>query len=333
MKSILHLLLIPILAIQILPLHAQDSLSTLLKRASSLRESGEAGRSIALLQPVLQDSREEVVSVELGKGWNLLGASYQDAGLFRDAARCHERAIHILRDVSDGKAELASALDNLGSAENWIGTPEVSRSLRMSAYQIYKELGDPVGQARTANNLAVIAIYDGDFKTAKRYATSAQEIAKGSPAIDGDDLAALESVAGTIALHDGQTERAIEHLSRAINSWTQKHGQQHFLVGLGYSLRAQAFAARDERTQALSDIEVALRIEADVVGRGSAIYWQTQNVHASLLRDLGDLNEASHIQKESDAAVARLKRDQCSRCTTTAAGFQPLIANDPSATH
>ncbi|MFC6645529.1 tetratricopeptide repeat protein [Granulicella cerasi] len=324
MKNILRFLFIPILAIQISPLHAQDSLSALLKRASSLREGGESRKSIALLQPALQNSGEEASSVELGKAWNLLGASYQDAGLFRDAARCHERAIQILREDSNGKAELASALDNLGSVENWIGTPQVSRALRMSAYRIYGELGDQVGQARTANNLAVIAIHGGDFRTAKRYAKTAQEIAKGSPAIDGDDLAALESVAGTIALHDGQTERAIEHLSRAINSWTQKHGRQHFLVGLGYSLRAQAFAARDEGTQALSDIEEALRIEADVVGRGSAIYWQTQTVHASLLRDFGDLNEASHIEKESDAVMARIKQDQCNQCTTTATGFHPL---------
>lgn len=323
MKSFLRFLFIPLLVIQIPSLHAQDSLSVLLKRASSLREGGESRRSIALLQPVLQNSNEEVSPLELGTAWNMLGSSYQDAGLFRDAARCHERAIQILRNSSDGKAELASALDNLGSAENWIGTPAVSRSLRMSAYQIYEELGDQIGQARTANNLAVNAIHAGDFKAAKRYAKAAQAIAKASTAMDGDDLAALESVAGTLALHDGETERAIEHLSRAIDCWTQKHGRQHFLVGLGYSLRAQAFAARNKRAQALSDIERALLIEADVVGKESVIYWQTQIAYANLLRDLGDRDEASLIRKESDAAMARMKQDQCSQCTTTAAGFQP----------
>ncbi len=302
--------------------YSQDTLSALLQRASNLRNVGESRASVALLQQFLQKDSAGVPPLELGKAWNLLGASYQDAGLFRDAAPCHEKAIQLLRDVTHGKAELASALDNLGSVENWIGTPEASRSLRKASYHLYEEIADQAGLARTANNLAAIAIHDGDFKVAKRYATSALENAKRSSELDGDDRAALESVAGTIALHDGRVEAAIDHLRRAIAFWTQKHGEQHFLVGLGYSLRAQAFATHNERKQALSDMNKALDIEANVAGKESAIYWQTERVHASLARDLGDSDAASRIEREADVALAHIKRVQCAGCVTTVSGFQ-----------
>ena len=302
--------------------HSQENVTAVLQRAYALRNSGENRDAIVLLQPLLQKSTDGALPLELGKAWNLLGASYQDVGLFRDAARCHEKAIRILRDVPDGKPELASALDNLGSVENWIGTADASRSLRKAAYHLYEELGDQAGLARTANNLAVIAIHDGDYSAAKRYAMNATEVAKDSPSLDSDDRAALESVAGIIALHDGQAEASIDHLSRAIVFWTQKHGEQHFLVGLGYSLRAQAFATHKERKHALADIGKALDIEGNVVGVKSAIYWQTEGVYANILRDLGDRKEAARIEREAKAAQAQIERAQCTGCITTVAGYQ-----------
>jgi len=252
-----------------------------------------------------------------------MGAAYQDGGMFREARHCHETAIGILRAVPNGKQELASALDNLGSVENAIGTPESSRSLRESAHRLYAELEDPAGLARTSNNLAVIAIHQEDFKAAKRYAKSAMEYARRAQALDDDDRGALASVSGTIAMHNGDLRTAAEYFSGAIAAWTQKHGEQYWMVGLGYSLRAQAYGEMREQRHAFSDMDRALKVEANSVGKGAALYWRTELLHAGLLRKFGDNASAARLEQTSKTELAQVEREQYTGCVMTVAGFQP----------
>lgn len=305
-----------------MPALAQQSSEALIQRAYVLRNGGDNRATIALLGPLLAKDSQWSSALEKGKAWNLLGAAYQDIGRLSDARHCHETAIRLLRSTPEAKQELASALDNLGSVENLIGTPESSRSLREAAHQLYEKLGDHAGLARTSNSLATIAIRQGDFKTAKKCAMKASDEARDATNLDDDDRAALESVAGTIAMHNGTSQRAAEYFSRAIAFWTNKHGEQYWMVGLGYSLRAQAYGEIGEQRQAYSDIDRALEIVAHSAGKATALYWRTELLHAQLLSTFGDHTSAKRLEKIAQNGLTQLQRDQCAGCVTTVAGFQ-----------
>jgi tetratricopeptide (TPR) repeat protein len=323
MRSFLRCLNASLFPLLIMSVAAQEPPSAFLQHAYVLRNAGDNRAAIALLEPLVGKEPQWSSALERGKAWNLLGAAYQDNGMFREARHCHETAIGILRAVPNAKQELASALDNLGSVENAIGTPESSRSLRESAHRLYAELGDHAGLARTSNNLAVIAIHQEDFMAAKRYAKSAMEYARRAQALDDDDRAALASVSGTIAMHNGDPRTATEYFSGAIAAWTQKHGEQYWMVGLGYSLRAQAYGEISEQRQAFSDMDRALEVEANSVGKGASLYWRTELLHAGLLRKFGDNATAARLEQTSKTALAQVERTQCAGCVMTVAGFQP----------
>jgi hypothetical protein len=322
MKSLLFSLAVLLPLQMAAPSLAQQFPGAALQRAYVLRNAGNDRGAIALLEPLLDKKSQWPSALENGKAWNLLGAAYQDIGMFSKARRCHESAIGVLRGVANSKEELASALDNLGSVENFIGTPESSRSLREASHRLYTELGDLAGMARTSNNLASIAIHQDDFKAARRYETIARNEAKRAPDLDEDDRAALESVSGALAMHDGEARTATECFSRAIASWIHKHGDQYWMVGLGYSLRAEAYGELSKQRQAYSDIGKALQIEGNSVGKASALYWRTELLHADLFRRFGEYAAASALEQASRTALDQIDREQCAGCVTSVAGFQ-----------
>lgn len=304
------------------PITAQQSTDNILSRAYALRNAGDTPSAIALLKPNLAEPAYWSSGLQRGKAWNLLGAAYQDIGMFADARRCHEIAVRDLQGLPDGKEELASALDNLGSVEDLAGSPDSSRSLREAAHRLYEELGDHAGLARTSNSLATIALGQGDLKTAKRYAASATEEARRAPNLDEDDRAALDSVAGTIALRSGSDETAAQYFSKAIGLWVGRHGQQYWMVCLGYSLRAQAYGGLKDRNLAFSDIDKALEIAQKTGGKTSTLYWRTELLHAALLSAFGDRASAARLDRAARNALIESGREQCNGCLTTAAGLQ-----------
>jgi tetratricopeptide (TPR) repeat protein len=137
-----------------------------------------------------------------------------------------------------------------------------------------------------------------------------------------DDIAAIESVESALALHDKRVDEAISAVQRAIDRWTRVHGPGFFMIGTGYLLRAQAFAAAGDYARARADAQHALEIAEAAIGRNTFAYLTAEDEYARILRASGDKEQASRLQKQAASGLALMESRQCGGCTINVSGYR-----------
>lgn len=313
MKTLRRFAPIFLLASALLPLSAQSGDTRPLFHAAELRDAGRFREEVASLLPLVQTGSGQLGESERGVAWNMLGLAYQDLADYDSAGRCYASAIGILNQHPADAVLYAPALDNLGSLKMVTGDFAASTALREQARRIYEQLGDHAGVARSSGNLARVAIEKSDWKAARRDLDTAFREAKLAGKYPDGDMAALLASKASLFSSAHEDEGALASMNEAIALWVRSHGPDSFMLGVGYSLRAQAYDRLGDTRRAALDMQHALTILAKTSGKDTPGYRKTQAVYVDILRHAADLQQASSFERTRQS-IASLQQHSCGGC-------------------
>jgi tetratricopeptide (TPR) repeat protein len=320
MKTFLLALLFVVLSAIYTP--AQETPRPEIARAAELNENGDYTAAKELLEPLLQPGSIALTRKETGDAWNILGTSYTLLGEYAKARRSFQAAIQIFKDQPDQVRYYAAALDNLGSVEMEEGQFEASKTLRLKAKHLYERSDDHVGLARVNNNLALIAVREGQFKEARHWIEQAFKQVTTSAEPDVDSLAAMYSLECTIEAHDGRWNEALKWVQQDISLLETRRNPESPLLADAYALRGELHARLSEYREAVTDLQNALSRLEKSPGPGTPLYLSVELIYAQILRASGSRNEASRLESQANAALAQIRRQQCSGCTISSLSFR-----------
>jgi tetratricopeptide (TPR) repeat protein len=288
-----------LLFVQLLP--AQSDISGKLSDASQRWNKGEYQQALGILEPLVRSAGSE--STEIGRVWILLGSVYQDLGRYPEAQQAYQTAISLSKGQPGREREEEVAMDNLGSLYLDMGQPELSKRLRLKVLRVAEAAGDHAVMARICNNLAVTTMRKGDLKEARKWLGRAFAEIKLGPKIRADDLAAINSNAGWLSVHDRDYEEAAKYYDVALESWIEQHGMNHPMTGWGYVLRGRTRALTGNVSQGLEDVTMGLAIIEKTLGTSVPVYFSARLAYADVLSAAGSTKEAKAIRSITKRSI------------------------------
>jgi tetratricopeptide (TPR) repeat protein len=294
---------------------SQAAGDALLARAAELNQRGDFRATIALLKPVFAPDVIRSKESSAGVGLILLGAAYQYLGAFDDARRCYERAMQILGADPEQRRRYASAVDDLGAVDLDAGQVEASRVLREKAHDLFVAISDHAGTARTASDLALIALRQRHYRLAERLLDEAFKEERRVPSPTADDLGSIYSVQFSLESLTGDSRAALETMQRAIHLWESAPESGRLDLAVGYSLRGRAYADLGDFASARRDFETSLDRLRAITGPNSSIYLTVAVGYAKILRKSGDMQSAAQVESSAKAMLSDFEKRQCAGCT------------------
>jgi tetratricopeptide (TPR) repeat protein len=289
--------------------------------AYALWRSGQPEAAVSLLKPLVEANPRTLQDTELGVAWGLLATSYQALEKYDPARRAYQNAMEILGSIEAARKEYAAILDNLATMNESLGQMDVARRLSEKALALYQELGDSSGVAITYTDLAVLGLAQNQVRDAQRALENAFAAEKAGGIMDDDDVAAMNAVKATLALRAGHAEEAETAASVSIDCWIRQHGQDYYLLGTSYMVRARARIKLGEYAQALTDAQRAVALAETAIGKNSRADLSARGVLAEVLKASGN-KEGARMEKEVRQEMAALQARQCYQCTIDASGFR-----------
>jgi tetratricopeptide (TPR) repeat protein len=303
-------------------LYSQQSGLEVLTRAAALNDEGKFRAAFEVVQPLLDSKTQKLDNAIIGVALDIRGLALQNLGNLDEARRSYESSIKILRGMPDQTIQFATALDNLASLEADNGQLKDSKVLRIRAKALYESVGDHSGAARAASSLAVIALASTSRKEARHYMTDAhhQESLVSTP--DPRDLAWISGVECLLDEAEGDFGAALDQINRAIDLWTHRYGSKYYVLGSAYAVRGRVYHVLGYDSSAAEDLRHALVLLSDNNEESSQVYFSAELVYAKVLRNSGMKGEASRMESDAQAALERLRHQQCAGCTISAEGIR-----------
>jgi tetratricopeptide (TPR) repeat protein len=286
-------------------------------RARQLQSEGQSKAAISVLEPLVRPDAHALSDKEIGVVWILMGSSYEDLEMYDKARSCYETAAQKLRSIASEQASYAAAIENLASVESALGQMGSAKALCEKARRIYEGLGNHQGIVDASTDLALIAFSQKDFENARRLLARAFEEVPRATALPDDDMAALYSVNGMLAAHEGHYREAMADFGQSIARRIHAHGPNDSILGPAYTLRAKALAKSGDYPRAIADVEHALDILRSARGSSSPAYLGAEMVYAQILRASGAKRQATLIEKQAGNALANEQRRGCVGCTVS----------------
>jgi tetratricopeptide (TPR) repeat protein len=318
---VLHLAFV-VLAFLTPPALAGTAEQAQLLQAQKLSDQGEFAQVIRILEPLVHSESGALDDPDRGRAWNILGPAYEALGDYDASRRCYETAIALLRTLPSASWIYASALNNLGSLEIYMGQLKTAETLLRKAKGLYKKADDHAGLAEIAANLAILALNRNDTRAARGFLVDAFREAESAQDLSDSDRAEMYSLKGAVAARDRDFVAAVLDYQQSINFWIRARGPKYYLIALQYTLQADAYRELGDYNKAKSDITAALLMLEQTVGRNTPIYAATELTYARLLRGTGANAEAAHRETEAKALLEAISRQQCSNCSISSAGFR-----------
>jgi len=300
-------------------LSAQTDKQERLAHAFTLERDGRAEQAIALLRTLLESKSLDAAGT--GEAWNILGLAYKDQGNFADAQHAFAQSIQILERSPSHTREYGMALDNFGGLLLAMGQAEDAGRVREKALHVYEKTRDHTGIALACSDLAGLAFSQKRLRRGKEYLDRAQKEAQLASDLDDDNLAAISSMQGWLALLDGDAAATVAAYQRSLDLWRRRHGETHPSTGWGYVLLGNAKAEAGELTPALADMRSGLAVLERNLGRQNARYWTAEIAYSRVLDRTGARAEAARIRTDAESKLQDLNRAQCGTCTVSAFAF------------
>jgi tetratricopeptide (TPR) repeat protein len=216
----------------------------------------------------------------------------------------------------------ASALNNLGSLEIYMGQFHAAETALRKAKGLYAKSDDHEGLAEVATNLTILALDRNNTHAARAFLVDAFGEAERAKGLSDSDRAEMYSVKGVVAARDRDFAAAVLDYGQSIDFWIRARGPKCYLAALPYAARADAFRELGDYSKAKSDITAALLLVAQTVGRNDAVYATTELIYARLLRATGAKAEAAQKENEAKALLKTTRRQQCNNCSISSAAFR-----------
>lgn len=310
--------MIPLMAVSVCRA-SEEPYQASVARALDLDRRGNVGAAIALLEPLVQSDQRSLSRKDHGIALAVLAKSYQDAGNYNKAQHDYEQALEVLASMPTAISEYASALDNFGSLYRDRDQFVIADKLRQRALTLYRQISDHAGVAIVLNNLADTALQQNDLREGRSYLKQALDEMQHTTDLDFGNEAAIYTNKGMLLLLAGQPDLARESFQKSLDLWQREFGPNHYWVGWGYVLRAQANLISSDNARAQGDVEKGLAILQKTLGSGSQKYALAQIVYARILNASGDKGRAHTVES---AARQTLQRDACNGCSISVEAFR-----------
>jgi tetratricopeptide (TPR) repeat protein len=289
------------------------------QRLGRLTALEQKGRYAEVTEPLGQLIRSNALDGrESGRAQLLLGIAYHQQGELAQAQSAYEKALHILSHNPEEAADHASALDNFARLSLDTGHPDTALRMETSALREYEGLSDHADIARSCATLASLEISRGHRRQGKEYLSRALQEAGLATGLDRDFFAAVSSAQGWLALLNKDTATAIAAYSRAVELWSDAHGEHHLLTGWGYMLLGKSYAQAGQCDEALQQMRKGLNILDQTIGTSDPKYLAAQISYSQVLDRSGEHDEAVRVRNSAQQALRRLSRDACADCTVSA---------------
>ena len=294
-------------------LHAETNSSSYAKLAAAfeLDRAGYPAQAIAAAEGLLASGT--LNQVEQADALDLEGICYLELDQMGKSVHVLEAAEALLGPL-DIK-ERAAILDNLGRVYASRGNYEVAAHLYEQSFHLFESASDHGGMSRVAKNRAEIALSEKKAGQGRKYLERADREAKSATDLDQDDLAALASMHGWLALNEGDTYGGVKAYSTALRLWTEFHGEQHPLTAWGMLLLGQAQALNDQRKEAAQTMEKGLALTKAKLGDHSLRYLTAETAYAKVLDQMGKSLQAAQLRQDAQTKRAAFAAETCSDCT------------------
>jgi tetratricopeptide (TPR) repeat protein len=297
------------------PLSQMDAEQSL-GRLTALEQNGSYAE---VTEPLAQLIRSNALNErESGRAHLLLGIAYHQQGELAQAQRAYEKALQILSHSPEEAADHASALDNFARFSLDTGHPDTALRMETKVLREYERLTDHADIARSCATLASLEISRGHRREGKEYLSRALQEAGLATGLDRDFYAAVSSGQGWLALLNKDTATAIAAYSRAVELWSDAHGEHHMLTGWGYMLLGKSYAQAGQCDEALQQMRKGLNILDQTIGTSDPKYFAAQISYSQVLDQSGEHDEAVRVKSSAQQALRRLSRDACADCTVSA---------------
>jgi tetratricopeptide (TPR) repeat protein len=283
-----------------------------LAAAFALDTDGHPAQAIAAAEVLLQS--HTLSPLDQARALNLEGMCYQQLNQPQKAVHSLEAAQALL-GPQDAK-ELGAVLDNLGLVYNGNGNFEVAAHLYERAFRVYEDAAYHGGMCRVAKNQAGLALSEKKDRQARKYLELADREAKLATDLDNDDLAALLSMRGWLALTTGDMGRGVELYQQALRLWKEAHGEQHPLTVWGMLLLGQAEALSGRWQEGVRTMGEGLARTAGTLGDGSPRYLAAEMAYARVLDQTGNRLQAARLREDAQRKQPMAFANQgCNNCT------------------
>jgi tetratricopeptide (TPR) repeat protein len=294
-------------------LHAQAISNSYQKltAAFALDTAGHPAQAIAAAEALLVSGT--LSRVEQSDALDLEGMCYLELDQMDKAVHALESA-EVLLNPGDAKGR-AAILDNLGRVYASRRNYDVAGHLYEQSFRLFEAAGDHGGMTRVANNQAQIALSEKKNGRARKYLERADRESKQTKNLDKDDIAALISMHGWLALNEGDTRGGVEAYRRALWVWRDTHGEQHPLTAWGTLLLGQAEALNGQWKDGARTMEKGLALTKATLGDRSLRYLAGETAYAKVLEQSGDTVQASQLRQDAATKQAAFGVQSCRDCT------------------
>ncbi|KAA6464926.1 hypothetical protein DYQ86_02935 [Acidobacteria bacterium AB60] len=290
-----------------------------LKAAFALERGGKPAQSVAAVQQLLE---AHVLSPQqTGKAWNVMGLAYEDEDELQEARRAYEEAIRILETLPNER-DYAMALDGLGGVYVTMREYEAADKLRTKALGIYEKAGDHQGIEESSIDLALSAYRQNRVRRGDEFLARAVKEERKVAAPDKDDTAALLSLQGWKAWHDGDESGSVNRYRQALEQWRQLHGDAHPTTGWGYVLLGDAEASANHLDAAMKDVKKGWDILEQSLGKQNRHVLLAQLAYARVLEASGSRAEAARLKATAESLLTDDSRRQCMGCSISAVALR-----------
>lgn len=293
---------------------AQEEVHQQLYQSILLERQGQFDAAMRGLQSIADSNA--LSRVEQGRAWTLLGYAYKETGQFQSSETAFEKAMNILEGDTQHLADLANALDFYAALYQTTGQPQMAGKMWSRVLDIYKQLQDHHGIAKTYTNLANAALEQNHIRAAKAFFN--QAIVEPKADLTDDDRAFLSDIQGWIDEKTKHAPEAVSDYERALDFWKQDHGEEHPYTGWRYVLLGNAYALNGELDQAVTAMREGLIILDRTSGRQSPRYLSGEVMYARVLDRCGKHTEAAQLKAEATQHLSDLYHTQCVGCTVSA---------------
>jgi hypothetical protein len=139
--------------------------------------------------------------------------------------------------------------------------------------------------------------------------------------LDEDDLAAIDSMRGSLAQFDGDFRTAVSSYQQSLDLWRRRHGEEHPFTGWGYALLGEAHAKSGDLTTGLTEMKQGLAILGRALNHQDPRYLTAEIAYSRVLGDTGAHAEAAQIKASAEHLLREFYSGQCINCTISVAAF------------
>jgi tetratricopeptide (TPR) repeat protein len=298
----------------------QESVQEQFSQAFLLEQQGHFDSAVRGFQPLV--ASDALTPEQRGRAWTLLGYAYKELGQYQEARNAYERALHIFEGDATHRKDYADALDCLAGLSRSIGQPEPASRMWSQALDIYKQLKDHRGIARTYANLAGLAMEQNHVRSARSAIDKAAAETKMAEGFTDDDLALVCETQAWVAGAEGDHKWALAGYQHSLDLRKHSHGENFPQTGWTYLILGRAYAADGQRDEALMNLHKGLTILEETEGPKSPRYLTGEILYSQALDQFGSHGEASRLRSLAQTSLRDLYRSQCAGCTLSASGFR-----------